>query len=61
MDFKIYTIDASGHIFARRDVTCDNKEEAIAEARAMVAPRGGSLEVWDLATLVETIRPAEAA
>jgi hypothetical protein len=61
MDFKIYTLDAAGHIFARRDITCDTQEQAIAEANTMGAPVGGALELWELATLLETIRPAGAA
>jgi hypothetical protein len=61
MDITIYTTDATGHIIARQDLSGANKDQAIAVAHAMKAPPGGKLEIWELATLLETVEPASAA
>ena len=57
MDFKIYTVDGTGQIVARRDAPGSDKATAILTAQAMTAPPGGHLEVWGLGMLVETVTP----
>jgi hypothetical protein len=60
MDFTIYTTDAAGRIIARQDLSSANRDQAIAMAHVMKAPPGGKLEIWELATLLETVEPASA-
>jgi hypothetical protein len=55
MDYFIYLVDRTGHIFARREIDCDTVEEAIAFARTLAIPPEGKLEIWLLSTHLATI------
>jgi hypothetical protein len=53
-DYRIYTLNRDGRIFARVDAQRNSDEEAIAEARELLALETGAseIEVWERARLV---------
>ena len=40
VDYFIYLVDRTGHIFARREIDCDTVDEASALARTLADPGG---------------------
>ncbi|WP_164934901.1 hypothetical protein [Bradyrhizobium zhanjiangense] len=54
MEYRVYSLDAEGHIFSVREITCADDEEAKRLTRAMLD--GHDLEVWDRSRRVAVIK-----
>jgi hypothetical protein len=56
-EYRVYTIGPDGHISKADPMTCDNDEEAISQARVIVAEHH-PIEIWSGDRFVIRLDPA---
>ena len=55
-EYRVYTIGPDGHIFKAKPMVCENDEEVISRARAIVAEY--PIEIWSGERFVIRLEPA---